>query len=137
MSPPADSEDLIASFIDATSASREDAIQHLEMSEWDLSSAIDIWFDGADEPEEDDQRAAEPAPPSNPAPAPATGRAGGVRTLNDLNPSAGHDDEANDDDASDNDYFAGGEKSGLAVHGNPPANRANELLQGLFDRARR
>jgi UBX domain-containing protein 1 len=146
MSSPADSEARIASFIEATSASREEAIQHLEMSEWDVTVAIELWFDGADEPEEDDHGVAEPAPSSNPAPAsdpaPAratdrAARAGGIRTLNDLNASAGHADEDDADDTSDNDYFAGGEKSGLAVHGNPQLNRTHELVDGLFQRASR
>ncbi len=141
-SPPADNEARIESFIEATRASRDHAHQYLEMAEWDVSGAIELWLDGdgaegassaADE-EEPARRAADRAPPSNPAPAPATSRA--VHTLNDLNASAGNDGHEDDDD-SDQDYFAGGEMSGLAVQGNPQPERANDLLQGLFDRARR
>jgi UBX domain-containing protein 1 len=133
--PSDSSEERINDFIEATNSTRDDAVQYLEMAEWQLGAAIDLWFDGVDDAEEDEGPATEPAPPSNPAPAPTAGRGGPIRTLHDLNPSAGNDDD--DDDASDNDYFAGGEKSGLAVQGNPPGERSNELLQGLFDRARR
>jgi UBX domain-containing protein 1 len=138
-SPPEDSETRIASFIEATSASRENAHQYLEMAEWDVGVAIELWLDGdgaegASSAADEEEPAAERAPPSNPAPGPATGRA--IHTLNDLNASATHDGHDDDDD-SDQDYFAGGEKSGLAVQGNPQSERVNDLLQGLFERARR
>jgi len=148
-SPPSDSEARIDSFTEATNASRADALHYLDMTEWDVGAAIDCWFDGdgEDGDGQGDHSAGPaaapaahphpaPAPPSNAAPARAPARRGGVRTLNDLNSSAGND-HADDDDDNDNDYFAGGEKSGLAVHGNPPPDRSNDLLQGLFDRARR
>jgi UBX domain-containing protein 1 len=148
-SPPSDSEARIDTFTEATNASRVDALHYLDMTEWDVGAAIDCWLDGdgddGDGQVEHSGPAATPAaapphpapaPRSNPASAPAPARRGGIRTLDDLNSPAGQDHDHDDDD-NDNDYFAGGEKSGLAVHGNPPPDRSNDLLQGLFDRARR
>jgi UBX domain-containing protein 1 len=59
----------------------------------------------------------------------------GPRTLRDLQNDGGsshghaHDDS---DDESDQDYYAGGEKSGLAVQGDP-----QEQINSILDRARR
>jgi hypothetical protein len=140
---PTNSEARITAFMDATSSSRDEAIQHLEMTEWDVTAAVDIWFQDETEEAEEPEDDAEPAAASNPVPNPTTARtSGSIHTLNDINPTTSAEHGADDEDGSDNDYFAGGEKSGLAVHGNPhgnppPARGANELLQGLFDRARR
>jgi UBX domain-containing protein 1 len=70
---------------------------------------------------------------------------GGMRTLKDLQGDGGHaghgHGHANDDDDEDDDeqdFFAGGEKSGLAVQ-NPNAGHGNarDQINGILDRARR
>jgi UBX domain-containing protein 1 len=72
---------------------------------------------------------------------------GGPRTLKDLQsdgghaghghgPGPAHDDE--DDSADEQDFFAGGEKSGLAVQNpNAGSNPRDRHINSLFERARR
>ena len=71
---------------------------------------------------------------AQPAGASAGQPAGGVRTLRDIGSVAQDED---DDDEKDQDYFAGGEKSGLAVQGGGSGNNAQDHIQGILDRARR
>ena len=71
--------------------------------------------------------------PSQPTRQSASGR-GGIRTLQDL---GGGQDHHDDDSESDNDYFTGGEKSGLAVHGGGGNRDPEDLVQKLLDRAKK
>jgi UBX domain-containing protein 1 len=78
--------------------------------------------------------AAESGPSAGASSSRQTRQGGGIRTLQDLTSTGSHDHD-DDDDHSDNDYFTGGEKSGLAVHG---GNRdPQDHIQDLLDRARR
>lgn len=68
----------------------------------------------------------------------------GLRTLGDLQSSAGPSQQSNRDRDSDSDYeddenqdfFAGGEKSGLAVQ-NPNQSNARDHINNILKRARR
>jgi UBX domain-containing protein 1 len=67
----------------------------------------------------------------------------GARTLRDLQSSGGghghaHDDDDDDDDHADDenqDFFAGGEKSGLAVQ-NPNQSNPRDQINNILKRAR-
>jgi UBX domain-containing protein 1 len=63
---------------------------------------------------------------------------GGPRTIKDLQGDGGHGhahDDDDDDDKEDQDFFAGGEKSGLAVQ-NPNASNPRDQINKLIKRAR-
>lgn len=118
-------------------------MRSLEDNEWDLETAVQNWF--AIQHEENDSAGdafdMDEDEPDVPQPIPSTSAAGasskkaakssGIRTISDL---GGGQDHADDDENSDNDYFAGGEKSGLAVHGQPTNPR--DQIQNLLNRAR-
>jgi UBX domain-containing protein 1 len=83
---------------------------------------------------------------STPKPAaskpPALRGVAGARTLRDLQSSGGghghaHDDDDDDDDKDDEnqDFFAGGEKSGLAVQ-NPNQANPRDQINNILKRAR-
>ncbi|EIE21930.1 SEP-domain-containing protein [Coccomyxa subellipsoidea C-169] len=146
----------IAQFTDVTGASQEAAKFFLDSSEGVVDAAIDQYFATGGEmfapaaPEEAMEEAepiAQPVLPRQAAPVPAAAapppRAsaassrgarpaaqprGNVRSLADM---AKNQDDSDDDEQ--NEYYAGGEKSGQVVKGNPaPKEKVGEL----FDRAR-
>lgn len=63
---------------------------------------------------------------------------GGLRTLKDLQGDSGqgHDDDDDDDDA-DQDLFAGGEKSGLAVQNPGQASDPQAAIQRMLEQAKK
>ena len=88
-----------------------------------------------------------PSSSSTPKPAaskqPAQRGVAGARTLRDLQSSGGghghaHDDDDDDDDKDDEnqDFFAGGEKSGLAVQ-NPNQANPRDQINNILKRARK
>ncbi|KAH9609604.1 hypothetical protein KSS87_014076 [Heliosperma pusillum] len=52
---------------------------------------------------------------------------GGIRTLADLNRHSGHDSDS-DSDSAPQEYYAGGEKSGMLVQGPPKGNDVDEIF---------
>jgi len=153
MAPPQNSADLVQQFCDLTQASPEDALRTLEDSEWEYETAVQTWFaiqhaendsagDAFEMEDDDEPDVPQPIPSASTAPQGTTAAGasskkskkatGGIRTLSDLD---GSHDNGDDDENSDNDYFAGGEKSGLAVHGAPPPNPRDQI-EGLLNRAR-
>ncbi|XP_074271998.1 plant UBX domain-containing protein 4-like [Silene latifolia] len=63
-----------------------------------------------------------------PARSSSSGRpAGGIRTLADLNRHSGHDSDS-DSDGAPQEYYAGGEKSGMLVQGPPKGNDVDEIF---------
>lgn len=134
------------------------------MAEWDVPNAITLHYAAQDEaPEASPEPAAEAAAPADytgprtlggaPAPDPAQASSsssssaqrarGGLRTLRDLQnqggPAQGHGHAHDDDDESgeDQDFFAGGEKSGLAVQNPNSGPSARDQINNIIDRARR
>jgi UBX domain-containing protein 1 len=127
---------------------RNQAKSTLEQADWDYKTAVQLWYASLEEAPEalDDMEEDDPQPIPSTSGASGSGpsagasssrqarQGGGFRTLQDLTSGDGHDQD-DDDDHSDNDYFTGGEKSGLAVHG---GNRdPQDHIQSLLDRARR
>ena len=68
------------------------------------------------------------------------GRGAGMATLRDLQGGSlaghGHSHDDDDDDDENQDMFAGGEKSGLAVQ-NPNSNNPQDQVDRMLQRARR
>ncbi|KAJ6376926.1 hypothetical protein OIU76_025975 [Salix suchowensis] len=62
---------------------------------------------------------------------PSSSRAGGIRTLSDLNRRSGPDSESDDDDAPQ-EYYTGGEKSGMLVQ---DPTKGNDV-DAIFNQAR-
>ncbi|XP_059662892.1 plant UBX domain-containing protein 4 [Cornus florida] len=62
---------------------------------------------------------------------PSTSRAGGIRTLSDLNRPSGHDSDDSDSDAPQ-EYYTGGEKSGMLVQ---DPTKGNDV-DAIFDQVR-
>ncbi|KAH9605597.1 hypothetical protein KSS87_017048 [Heliosperma pusillum] len=63
-----------------------------------------------------------------PARSSSSGRpAGGIRTLADLNRHSSHDSDS-DSDSAPQEYYAGGEKSGMLVQGPPKGNDVDEIF---------
>jgi len=87
-----------------------------------------------------------PVPTSSAAPSSSTARRqqppqrGGIRTLRDMqggdHAGHGHGDDDDDEDRPQ-DFFAGGEKSGLAVQNPNAGPNARDQVNSILDRARR
>jgi UBX domain-containing protein 1 len=125
----------------------------LEQHDWNFETAVQLWYASLEADASDDDNDDMEEESSNPQPIPSSSRppqtttsgaassskqskqGGGIRTLQDLG-SQSHDHDE-DDENSDNDYFAGGEKSGLAVHGGSGNRDPQDHIQSLLDRARR
>jgi len=146
----ADNQDaLIQSFCDVTGADPQSARHLLEASNWDLQIATEQFYEGgddddvADQMDEDEDEAFARAP-SQPAAAAASsdkskskakGSGGAkIRTLGDLSTN---DEEEEEEDEKPQDFFAGGEKSGLAVQnpGEASARKGGDLIQDILKRA--
>nr|GEU31452.1 plant UBX domain-containing protein 4-like [Tanacetum cinerariifolium] len=68
-----------------------------------------------------------------PAAKPSSSRpAGGIRTLSDLNRPTAHDSDSDDDDNAPQEYYTGGEKSGMLVQ---DPNKRNDVDE-IFNQAR-
>ncbi|PPD74208.1 hypothetical protein GOBAR_DD28860 [Gossypium barbadense] len=122
---------LINSFIEITSSSKEEALFFLESHQWDLDAAVSTFLDS-------NSTAALQQPPIAPPVSGAGGKpsgsggnnARGVRTLADLNrtPPGGSDSDSDEGQ----DYFTGGEKSGMVVR-DPSKHRD---VDSIFNQAR-
>ncbi|KAF5207407.1 Plant ubx domain-containing protein [Thalictrum thalictroides] len=144
-------------FNEITSSSNEEALFFLESHNWDLDSAVSTFFENTSTLPTDltQPELSSPSPTPKPYPfissssaspdprstvtmassrdkkpsASAAGR-GAIRTLADLNRRS--DDSDSDDDAPQ-EYYTGGEKSGMLVQGPPKGND----VDSIFDQARR
>ncbi|KAG9902116.1 SEP-domain-containing protein, partial [Aureobasidium melanogenum] len=143
-----DHQDLIAEFSGITGASPAIAQTALTASNWDIEQAVTLYFASQDAPAEDsDDSLQESAAPSLPSSTPAanhsssstnrpppSNRSNMVRTFRDLQ----NDEDRGDDDHSDQDpqqdFFAGGEKSGLAVQ--DPNRRPQDHFNNIMNQAR-
>lgn len=136
-------QEVIAQFCGITGASASSAQSALTAAEWDIEAAISLYYaasDGQpeepDEPEETTVPAPTPQPPrAQPAASSSSSRApknnSKLRTLRDLQSSANDDDE---DEEKDQDMFAGGEKSGLAVQN--PGSGPTDHFRNILNQAR-
>ncbi|KAK3171511.1 hypothetical protein OEA41_003595 [Lepraria neglecta] len=154
---PPNRDELVSQFVDLAGVSPEVAEEHLAISSWDLASAVTQYYNPAEPEDEAEQEALESsadqpsAPQPNPTSSsnmpPASGQAPKKKfaTLGDLRGSAGpshaghghgHDDDDDDEDYEPSDdenqnLYAGGEKSGLAVE-NP-----DDLKKKIIERAKK
>jgi UBX domain-containing protein 1 len=115
------------------------ARETLESFSWDFEDAVGHWFT-THNVYDDDDLTDEDISMDDPQPIRSTTNlstgqpTSSFRTLFDLGGSAEDEDH---DDEKDQDYFAGGEKSGLAVQGPGSGSNAQDHIQGILDRARR
>ncbi|KAI4765545.1 SEP-domain-containing protein [Aureobasidium sp. EXF-3400] len=138
-------EDLVAQFSGITGASPATAQTALTASDWNLEQAVTLYFASQDAPAEDsDDLSDEDAAPSLPSTTPAANnntpanrpppnnQSNMVRTFRDLQNDEGDDDHADQDPQQD--FFAGGEKSGLAVQ--DPNRRPQDHFRNILQQAR-
>ncbi|XP_059282044.1 plant UBX domain-containing protein 4-like [Lycium ferocissimum] len=156
---PTDSqrEELLTTFCEITSSTKPEALFFLESHNFDLDSAVSTFFDGSGPNNtlpaaaDDDgdipvsaaaqrrspSRSRSPSPPRPRRNPPSTTqgggggrRSGGIHTFSDLNrrPVAG----SGSDDDEPQEYYTGGEKSGMLVQDPSKANN----VDAIFDQAR-
>lgn len=116
-------EQAVEEFVAITSGSAEDAHFYLGQTHGDLEDAVDMFLNKGPVP-------SEPAPvkaTGPPSSRPATGK---IRGLGDL---ANSTEENEDSDY--NDYYTGGEKSGMVVRGAPKDKKSD--VEDIFEGARR
>ncbi|GMH43946.1 hypothetical protein BSKO_11880 [Bryopsis sp. KO-2023] len=153
-----DVDDKTSQFVSVTGADADTAAFYLESCNGNLQTAIDSYFSGdASTPAPapattDPDRFLPPRPnvqaPSDPSGGGDAGTGGGngqgagqggttrpssIRKTNIRGFSDLGKDEDEDNDEEDNEYYAGGEKSGVAVKG----GGKKERVEGLFDSARK
>jgi UBX domain-containing protein 1 len=150
MSTP-DQSNKIAQFIQITQATPVEASAALSAANWDLDSAVTLFFEGQGELDNEQHELSRPqaSPPVSSASssaAPSRSQSQGksskrFATLSDL----GHSSQAaggqsDSDDEPEKNWFTGGEKSGLAVH--KPNKRdvfasGNKLVEDIIKRSQR
>ncbi|KAF2841517.1 SEP-domain-containing protein [Patellaria atrata CBS 101060] len=157
-----DRDALISQFCSVTGVPPVEADNILSMSNWDVANATALYYETQESQEqaeaEEDELMEEapssgggrtlggaPAPSaaasSSSAPRAAPGPQRGLRTLRDLQGGSGshghaHDSDDDDDDENRQDFYTGGEKSGLAVE-NPGSQNAQDLVNRVLQRAQR
>ncbi|THX22325.1 SEP-domain-containing protein [Aureobasidium pullulans] len=143
-------EGLIAQFSGITGASPATAQTTLASSDWNLEQAVTLYFASHDDPAEasSDEDVEEQAVPSLPSTTPAantssssstnrpppTNPSNMVRTFRDLQNDDDHGDDDHGDQDPQQDFFAGGEKSGLAVQ--DPNRRPQDHFRNIMQQAR-
>lgn len=136
-------QELVAQFCGITGASASTAQTTLAAADYDLEAAISLFYAASEggSAEQDNTPTAPqaPVPQAQPRSTPAASSSrrppqnnSKLRTLKDLQASS-HDDD--DDDDKDQDLFAGGEKSGLAVQ-NPDSKGPAHLFRDILNQAR-
>ncbi|KAI8006031.1 Plant UBX domain-containing protein 4 [Camellia lanceoleosa] len=156
---PNNHTDLINTFCEIASASREEALFFLESHNFDLDAAVSTFLEtsssatavAAVPPSQSPPSSASPSRSRSPSPPPALrshpnpyslrsrhrnkkpsgSRTGGIRTLSDLNrPST--DGSGSDSDDQPQEYYTGGEKSGMLVQ---DPSKVNDV-DAIFTQAR-
>ncbi|EMC93927.1 hypothetical protein BAUCODRAFT_124676 [Baudoinia panamericana UAMH 10762] len=148
----AEQQDKVAQFSAITGANPSAAVTALQSANWNLEEAVGLFYAAADEPQEDEddvdeqdqpthQTAQAPVPSTSSQPSSSSQKPSGQRpkqmSLRDL--LRGDDDGEEED--KNQDMFAGGEKSGLAVQnpdnrGGPPDHFKNIMNQARANRDR-
>ncbi|KAL5715356.1 Plant UBX domain-containing protein 4 [Ranunculus cassubicifolius] len=154
-----DHKKLVETFCAITSSSPEEALFFLESHNFDLDSAVSTFYENNtidEDPTDSTQQLDNPHSLLNQSPSPllssdpprstvsmasrdkkpSTSRAGGIRTLADLNRQSDH--HASDSDSDEpQEFYTGGEKSGMLVQGPPKAPpKGNNEIESIFDQAR-
>lgn len=141
-----DNDALVSEFCALTAAEPEQARHYLEASKWDINMAVNQFFgdDNAHDNEElDDEDMGDypsPAPPSAPAGGSSSGSGtkatGASRKLVSLSDLKREDVSESDSDGEERqkDFFAGGEKSGLAIQ--EPGKGGKDIIQNILNKAK-
>ncbi|XP_010244155.1 PREDICTED: plant UBX domain-containing protein 4 [Nelumbo nucifera] len=165
MEKEGENKQLVQTFIEITSGSRDEALFFLESHNWDLDSAVSTYlettgnnssFDNINYPTTNQSPSPSPSPSLSPVPSPSpsplvptdfqsrvpmssrdkkpskpsSSRAGGIRTLSDLNRSSSPGSD--DDSDAPQEYYTGGEKSGMLVQ---DPSKGNDV-DAIFNQAR-
>ncbi|KAL4927768.1 P-loop containing nucleoside triphosphate hydrolase protein [Aspergillus undulatus] len=131
---PAEHDEVVSQFCAMTRARPDEAQGYLATNGWDLEAAVTEFFAEQDETAGSAEPAGRPVAKSSsstPRESSSSRRQPSKKfaTLGDLTTGAG--DSSDDDDDVNQDFFAGGEKSGLAVQ-NP-----DDLKKKIIEKARR
>ncbi|KAF9611284.1 hypothetical protein IFM89_028708 [Coptis chinensis] len=131
----------LETFCALTSSTPEEAIFFLESHNWDLDSAVSTFF-------ENNTTTEFPPPPGSTVPImsssssrggdkkpkPTKKPVGGIHTLSDLKSDHGHGSDSDDDSDGPQEYYTGGQKSGMLVQ-DPSKNKGNDV-DSIFSQAR-
>jgi UBX domain-containing protein 1 len=140
-----DQDTLISEFCGLTSADTDDARHFLEASKWDLNLAINQYFsrgnEDEDEEDEDDEMEDEPSPvargsSSSKKPAASSSSAPKAKrlvTISDLRKDNNSDHSDSDEEGTQKDFFAGGEKSALAIQN--PKDAGKQIIDNILSKA--
>ncbi|KAF9989007.1 hypothetical protein BGZ75_007917 [Mortierella antarctica] len=160
----ADHQELIANFVGVVGSTPEQAQFYLEANNWDINSAMSNYYEepeaattggrgrstaslsqaGDDDDDDDDDDLDDIIARSAPRASAADGkrkaessasgrRQGGISTFRDLAKSEDEDEPSSDEDSQN--YFAGGEKSGVMVQGPPGKKDPNALVEDILKKA--
>ena len=136
-------------FVSPSDLSSTQAQTALASSDWNLEQAVTLYFASHDDPAEgsSDEDVEEQAVPSLPSTTPVantsssstnrpppTNPSNMVRTFRDLQNDDDHGDDDHGDQDPQQDFFAGGEKSGLAVQ--DPNRRPQDHFRNIMQQAR-
>ncbi|RPB26967.1 SEP-domain-containing protein [Terfezia boudieri ATCC MYA-4762] len=135
-----DNDALVSEFCALTAAEPEQARHYLEASKWDINMAVNQFFgdDNAHDNEElDDEDMGDypsPAPPSAPAGGSSSGS--GTKATGASSDLKREDVSESDSDGEERqkDFFAGGEKSGLAIQ--EPGKGGKDIIQNILNKAK-
>ncbi|KAJ3126569.1 hypothetical protein HK098_007398 [Nowakowskiella sp. JEL0407] len=123
-------EDNVIHFSELTSASPEEAKQFLEASGNNLETAIAAYFDTLTKSPAQPPQASSSSSSSSNYPPPSSQSKPRVATFNDIS----KEEEEEDEDGQE--YFAGGEKSGIAMKGPATSKpKATDLVNQLLEKA--
>ncbi|KAL4947897.1 P-loop containing nucleoside triphosphate hydrolase protein [Aspergillus filifer] len=130
---PADHDEVVSQFCAMTRARPEEAQGYLATNGWDLEAAVTEFFAEQDETAGSAEATGQPSAESSSSTpressSPRRQPSKKFATLGDLTTGAG---DNSDDDDENQDFFTGGEKSGLAVQ-NP-----DDLKKKIIEKARR
>ncbi|KAF5097340.1 hypothetical protein D0Z00_002430 [Geotrichum galactomycetum] len=148
MSTP-DQSNKIAQFIQITQATPVEASAVLSAANWDLDSAVTLFFEGQGElgnEQREQPQASAPVSSASSSTAPSRSQSQAklskrFATLSDLDHSSqAAGGQSDSDDEPEKNWFTGGEKSGLAVH--KPNKRdvfasGNKLVEDIIKRSQR
>ncbi|CDS08451.1 hypothetical protein LRAMOSA09813 [Lichtheimia ramosa] len=139
----ANRDELTEQFVNTTGSTAEQAQFFLEMAGWDVKVAIDQFYEFGNQDNStgavgtdamagssnNTPASSSLAPPTTTSKSSSSAGRSKVRTLSDLG-DGDHDDES-DDDRHQN-FFAGGEKSGMVVQG---PNKQNDIVNQILKKA--
>ncbi|KAF1343540.1 hypothetical protein BDV97DRAFT_364827 [Delphinella strobiligena] len=143
-------DELISTFVGITGAAPAIAQTALTSTNWNLEQAVTVFFAGqdahgdAEDLSEAEEATPQPistttrtsqAPPTSSSSNPSRPSTSKMRTIRDLQSHDGSGSESDDD--HEQDFFAGGEKSGLAVQNPNRGDKQPDYFNNLVNQARR